>query len=237
MAEKKIRVVRNGPYIVTGGIPLYKEMIKTPAYETYVWAGRTRYENLPETYSLCRCGKSKDSPFCDNTHQTITFNAEEKATFDSIKDRAMIYEGEEVHLLDDIDLCSWSRFCHTPRGKTWDLLEVAADKDIRDLMIKSAQDCPSGRLVPIDAKTGQDMEPDLPQELVISQDPERDCSGPIMVRGGIPVESATGRTYEVRNRQALCRCGSSHNPPFCDARHAVLKWDDGHLQEDADSLE
>lgn len=237
MAEKKIKVVRNGPYIVTGGIPLYKESIKTPAYETYTWAGRKKYDNLPDTYSLCRCGKSKENPFCDNTHTRITFNAEEKATFDTFMERALVYEGEEIHLLDDMDLCSWSRFCHTPRGKTWDLLEAAGDKEIRDMMVASAQDCPAGRLVPVDAKTGKHLEPDLPQELVISQDPEKNCSGPIMVRGGIPVESATGRIYEVRNRQALCRCGQSHNPPFCDARHAVLKWDDGHLQDDARELE
>lgn len=237
MAEKKIRVVRNGPLMVTGGIPLYKETIKTPAYETYTWAGRTEYKNLPDSYALCRCGKSKKAPFCDNTHSSITFNAEEKATFDKLEDRAILYEGESVHLLDDMDLCSWSRFCHTPRGKVWDLLEVSGDKDIREMLIKSAQDCPAGRLVPVDAESGEELEPELPQEISITQDPERDCSGPIIVRGGIPVESATGRTYEVRNRQALCRCGQSHNPPFCDSRHAVLKWDDGDLKKDAEALE
>jgi CDGSH-type Zn-finger protein len=53
------------------------------------------------------------------------------------------------------------------------------------------------------------------------------CSGPIMLRGGIPVVSGSGRGYEVRNRQALCRCGHSSNKPFCDGTHASVRFEDG----------
>ncbi|MFQ5597442.1 MAG: CDGSH iron-sulfur domain-containing protein [Nitrospiria bacterium] len=42
------------------------------------------------------------------------------------------------------------------------------------------------------------------------------------------VEGAGGKTYEVRNRMTLCRCGASQNKPFCDGRHAdVGFWDVG----------
>ena len=40
--------------------------------------------------------------------------------------------------------------------------------------------------------------------------------GPIGVRGGFPVESSGGTTYEVRDRAMLCRCGRSMNKPLCD---------------------
>ena len=48
-----------------------------------------------------------------------------------------------------------------------------------------------------------------------------------MVRGGVRVESADGQSYEIRNRQALCRCGKSSNKPFCNGAHASVKYQDG----------
>ena len=40
-----------------------------------------------------------------------------------------------------------------------------------------------------------------------------------MGEGRIPIQSADGTEYEVRNRATLCRCGRSHNKPFCDGTH------------------
>jgi len=40
--------------------------------------------------------------------------------------------------------------------------------------------------------------------------------GPIWLRDGIPVISADGRPYAIRNRVPLCRCGRSSNKPICD---------------------
>ena len=51
-------------------------------------------------------------------------------------------------------------------------------------------------------------------------------SGPIWVRGGIPVVAADGHAYEIRNRVTLCRCGASSNKPFCDGSHASIKFSD-----------
>ena len=53
------------------------------------------------------------------------------------------------------------------------------------------------------------------------EDTEKKVSGPIYVRGGIPVVSADGKTYEIRNRVTLCRCGRSDNKPFCNGSHAA----------------
>jgi CDGSH-type Zn-finger protein len=52
-------------------------------------------------------------------------------------------------------------------------------------------------------------------------------SGPLWVRGGIPVESGhDGRVYESRSRVTLCRCGRSQNKPFCDGTHAAIGFRD-----------
>ncbi|HET8688843.1 MAG TPA: CDGSH iron-sulfur domain-containing protein [Methanosarcina sp.] len=42
------------------------------------------------------------------------------------------------------------------------------------------------------------------------------------MRGGIPIESADGKQYEIRNRVTLCRCGKSRNKPFCDGSHVEI---------------
>ncbi|MCJ7713336.1 CDGSH iron-sulfur domain-containing protein, partial [Candidatus Bathyarchaeota archaeon] len=52
-------------------------------------------------------------------------------------------------------------------------------------------------------------------------------SGPIWVKGGVIVESSDGTSYEVRNRQTLCRCGKSENKPFCDGTHIKAGFNDG----------
>jgi Iron-binding zinc finger CDGSH type len=52
-----------------------------------------------------------------------------------------------------------------------------------------------------------------------SRTPQEGIHGPVWVRGCIPVISADGFVYEVRNRQSVCRCVHSFNKPFCDNSH------------------
>ena len=80
--------------------------------------------------------------------------------------------------------------------------------------------CPSGRLVET-TPSGEDREPAFEPSIGVIRD------GPIWVRGGIPVESADGFTYEIRNRVTLCRCGHSSNKPFCDGSHSAVGFRDG----------
>ena len=35
------------------------------------------------------------------------------------------------------------------------------------------------------------------------------------------ITAADGKTYEIRNRVTLCRCGRSDNKPFCNGSHAA----------------
>ena len=56
----KITVRKNGPYVVTGGIPLIEEEICNDD-EGYArtWREVKRYP-VQEQYALCRCGNSKN---------------------------------------------------------------------------------------------------------------------------------------------------------------------------------
>ena len=46
-------------------------------------------------------------------------------------------------------------------------------------------------------------------------------NGPYLIRGGATINDADGKTYEVQDVVALCRCGHSDRKPFCDGRHKV----------------
>ncbi len=64
------------------------------------------------------------------------------------------------------------------------------------------------------------VEPSLEKSIAVINDPGVvDDVPPLWVRGGIPIYSADGKLYEIRNRVTLCRCGKSTNKPFCDSSH------------------
>jgi len=218
----KIKVSENGPYIVTGNVPLHEKIIvkKGKGYEYK--DGR----DLPqaEEYYLCRCGKSKNAPFCDGTHAVTNFVGTEIASRIKYEDRADLLQGPGIDLLDD-DRCAFARFCHSDKGNTWDLLEHSNRSEYREKVIKTASDCPTGRLTAID-KAGRAIEPEYEPSIDIIQDPEEGVSAGIFVKGYIPIEAADGEQYEVRNRVTLCRCGKSYNKPFCDATHVVTEYVD-----------
>lgn len=87
--------------------------------------------------------------------------------------------------------------------------------------------CPSARLTAWDNRTGKPYEFIFEPSLGLIEDPAIGASGGLWVRGGIRIQREDGRTFEVRNRVVLCRCGHSRNKPYCDGAHAAVKWKDG----------
>ena len=64
----KIKVSKNGPYLVSGKNPLQKQVIIADSEGTATeWQPSTKY-NPQEKYALCRCGKFKNKPFCKSSH-------------------------------------------------------------------------------------------------------------------------------------------------------------------------
>lgn len=223
-SEKKcrIKISKNGPYIVSGNVPLSEKII-TPKGKGYEYKDGCNFPPA-ETYALCRCGQSKKNPFCDGSHVKVGFNGTEKASRAKYADRAELLVGPELDLMDD-SRCAFARFCHQEDGKVWGLVENSDNPKLREEAIKGSGDCPSGRLTVFD-KTGREIEPEFDPVIEILQDPENGVSGPIFVKGNIPIECADGNIYEIRNRVALCRCGRSRNKPFCDATHVSIGFSD-----------
>jgi CDGSH-type Zn-finger protein len=221
----KITISKDGPYIVTGGVPL-SMMIIQPNQDglSWDWQEAKKFETKDE-YSLCRCGQSKTKPFCDNSHLKAKFDGKETATRRPYDREAEVFEGKTMLLSDQEELCAFARFCD-PGGKIWGLMGQDDDPEARKLAIREANHCPSGRLVLREKKTLEKIEKPLPPSIGLVEDPALGCSGPLWVRGGIRVESADGMPYEERNRVTLCRCGASVNKPFCNGSHASIQFRD-----------
>ncbi|MFY9716710.1 MAG: CDGSH iron-sulfur domain-containing protein [Thermoplasmata archaeon] len=226
--QKRIRVSKNGPYIVSGGVPLgVATIIPNQEGMSWNWKEGPRLET-PEEYELCRCGHSKTKPFCDKTHARIGFEGEETATRRPYVRQAEAIEGPTLVLHDAERLCAFARFCD-PGGKIWGLIEKTDNPEARAMVIREANHCPGGRLTLTDKPSGKEIEHPLSPSIGVVEDPALGVSGPLWVRGGIVIESADGRPYEIRNRVALCRCGASDNKPYCNGSHASIKFSDGLL--------
>lgn len=222
----KITILRHGPYRVTGGLPLKKEIIISDAEGTAVeWREGERYP-LKESCILCRCGRSKTMPYCDGTHAKTGFDGTETASRKPFIEQAETYAGPGLVLKDAVKLCAIARFCYRA-GDIWTLTERSGDSGARATAVQESFDCPSGRLVVYDRDTGAALEPSFEPSISIVEDPCRQVSGPLWVKGGVPVVSADGTVYEVRNRVTLCRCGKSRNMPFCDGSHIAAGFVDG----------
>jgi CDGSH-type Zn-finger protein len=224
---RKIRVLKDGPYLVTGKIPLVREVMVIGAdREPESWR---IVENLPaqSIYSLCRCGRSRRMPFCDGSHTKTGFDGTENAPRKNYLDLAEKTEGPALILTDAACYCAIARFCYRA-GDAWTRTEHSDDPESRRIAVEEAGNCPSGRLVAWDKETGKPIEPAFEPSLSLTQDTKHFVSGPVWVKGGVPVESADGFVYEIRNRMTLCRCGASKGKPFCDGSHLKLRFNDGH---------
>lgn len=218
----KIKIIKDGPYLVSGGVPLIQQGIGVDEDgNSYDWVLEIEYP-LKNTYSLCRCGASENKPFCDGTHLKIEFDGTETASREPYMAEAITTDGPVLTLTDVWPLCDHSRFCQRAGGIR-ELISKSNDPEAKKMAIEEAQNCPSGRLVVWDKKTGEPLEPDFEPSIAMIHDPEKKCAGPIWVRGKIPIESADGTTYEIRNRITLCQCGKSENKPFCDGSHWLTK--------------
>ena len=108
----KIVVSKDGPYLVSGNVPLSIQII-TPNKEglSWDWKQGKKFDVKESDYSLCRCGQSKTKTFCDGTHTKIRFDGTEKATRKPYVRQAETFDGPALALSDAQDLCAFARFC------------------------------------------------------------------------------------------------------------------------------
>lgn len=176
--------------------------------------------------ALCRCGASKNKPFCDGTHGTIGFSSENKTQDNKpiIKDKRKNYVGKEITIHDNRKICSHAAECvnNLPsvfkfNTRPW-INPDAADKQ---QIINTIKKCPSGALgYSIDDIEYKEQE--RMSLVTVLKD------GPYTITGGINligdnIQFAEGFSKE---HYTLCRCGASSNKPFCDGMHITINFKD-----------
>ena len=221
-------ITPNGPIMLHGGTPIKQQFIMPNSQGTSIKYQEGETYETKDPVAICRCGLSKNNPYCDGSHlHAVQYGVDltETATFQSELKTSELIQGQERSLSDDEKFCAYARFCDAGQ-RVWNEVQMQGEA-AKELTLEMAHHCPGGRLIVWDNKTQKPVETFEDPSVSIIEDYPLECSAGIMLRGGIPVKSSNGNFYEVRNRQALCRCGQSQNKPFCDGTHASMKFQDG----------
>jgi CDGSH-type Zn-finger protein len=216
----RIKINENGCYTVTGVSKMTEiERVVNEQGSAVDWKHGKEFD-VKEKMNLCRCGQSKNKPYCDGTHNKIGFTGELLADREERETREAVYGGNGITMTDDESLCAGYEFCDR-FGSVWRMMKISENPRIKERIKRQVSLCPTGRL--------QYILPGSENPEEIHYEPSIDAvkDGPLLALGNIPVEAPDGFVYEVRNRQALCRCGQSGNMPFCDGTH----WKNGFKSE------
>lgn len=225
-ARFRITVEETGPYLIYGQPPLAQQFIMPDAEgESWYFQQGAHFPTDDEPTALCRCGASKNKPYCDGAHVHAAWDPRLTADDAPLLDNVELTEGETLSMTDNPKYCVFARFCDA-KGQVWNLVGQPENDEARELAIHEASMCPSGRLMAWDNETGTPYEFRFEPSLGLIEDVAIGASSGLWVRGGIPVSRESGETYEIRNRVVLCRCGASHNKPYCDGTHASIRFND-----------
>jgi len=132
------------------------------------------------------------------------------------------YRTDQVVVQWDSSRCIHTGFCLKALPAVFDTSRrpwVDIDAADADAIAAAVEQCPSGALQ-YERLDGPGEQPDVPASTVPWP------SGPLMVRGDVEVRTTRGELLRAGYRMALCRCGHSQNPPFCDMSHVEAEFRD-----------
>ena len=210
--KPKIACLQNGPYyLVNDATPKPVATLRSPS--------GARYSNV-HGVALCRCGGSKNKPFCDGTHSTNGFR--DTRTADPAKNRRVVYAGKSITIFDNRAICAHAGVCtdelkdvFREDGSPWIDPDAAAAQKVMDTISR----CPSGALS--FALNGVEAAPALREPSVtVTKD------GPYAIVGGVELAGVAFGDHASQEHYTLCRCGASANKPFCDGSHWNVEFHD-----------
>lgn len=172
-------------------------------------------EQLPvrRVMLLCRCSASQTKPFCDGSHTAIGFTPQKRRG--PARYRAKRYAGKRVAIHFSLRTCSHAGLCLSKLPGVFDLSRqpwIDPDGASVDEVVAAINRCPSGALSC--SISGTPVEnPARPAKIIIIKD------GPFNVQGNIRLHHGEEASPYNPDHYCLCRCGKTHNSPFCDGSH------------------
>lgn len=218
--KPKILTLPNGPYYLINEMePKVVENLRNSNGESL---------STIRGIALCRCGASKNKPFCDGTHGIIRFSnndTEVTETGHIVKDKRKTYAGKKIIIHDNRKICSHAAECvnNLPSvfkfdARPWIDPEAATLEE----SINTIRKCPSGALsYSIDGVEYKDQNERKPMVTVSKE-------GPYIITGGVELIGDNLQFGDGASKEhyTLCRCGASRNKPFCDGMHRVINFKD-----------
>ena len=201
MSDKPTIVpTKNGPYRVANCKTL-KGAMDGKVYES---AG---------TVLLCRCGGSKNKPYCDGTHAKNGF-IDAKAA-DRVPDKREHYVGHGITIHDNRGICAHAARCTDGMKSVFRLGQepwIDPSGANAEKIAATIQQCPSGALSYTVAGVEHRDREGEPMMLIVP-------NGPYAVRGGADLQDTAWGEGASHEHLTLCRCGQSTNKPFCSGAH------------------
>jgi CDGSH-type Zn-finger protein len=183
--------------------------------------------------ALCRCGASKNKPFCDGTHSIIRFSSKNSTLKENdinkvtIKDKRRDYPGKEITIHDNRKICSHAAECVNNLPSVFKLGSrpwINADGSGLQDIINTIRKCPSGALsYSVDGIEYRDPNQKRSATVTVLK------NGPYHITGGIELVGQDIEFGEGSSREhyTLCRCGASENKPFRDGTHRNINFNGG----------
>ena len=168
---------------------------------------------------LCRCGASKNKPFCDGSHAAAGFS-DRRLLGNPVPARE--FAGREVTVVDDFSLCAHAGECVEGAPETFftkgpDGRVSHPDASPAEQVVAAIRRCPSGALL-------YRLRGKLVHEYASGTGVQVEKNGPLHVH---QVKFNGAARPATEDHYTLCRCGASLNKPFCDGTHAKIRFSDG----------
>jgi CDGSH-type Zn-finger protein len=201
----RIACLPNGPYY------LLADMTPTAVSNLHRANGEACF--TVRGVALCRCGGSKNKPFCDGTHGANRFT--DRRTADDTRNHRISYLGKRITIHDNRGICAHAGLCTDRLNSVFRMNQepwIDPDGASAEEVIETVKKCPSGALrYSLDnvEYRDQNREP----MVTVTDD------GPYAITGGIELIGVTFGEGASKEHYTLCRCGASKNKPFCDGSH------------------